>query len=136
MTRTSWREHLLTSFGTIDNQHREIAHRTDELLVALRADSSRSELERLVTALVDATVQHFGTEEGLMLASGYPGFEEHRNEHRRLVEQLQLVKAALAAGNLTAYDRTVEFIRTLTDQHVFFSDKPLARHLIDQGFVS
>lgn len=134
MAESSWREDLITCFPTIDDQHREIARRTDELLLSFTADKPDSELEEVLTGLIDATAKHFATEEGLMLARGYAAFEEHRSEHRRLLEQLQLVKRSLPAGHVMARETVAAFIQTLTAHHIVLSDKPLAKFLIECGF--
>src|SRR5689334_13506899 len=120
MESTIWREELLTSIPVIDRQHIEIARRTEDLLLALRSDTPDAQISKLLSGLIDVTANHFSTEKRLMLASGYSGFEQHRIEHRRLLEQLQAVYQSLAIGRAMVHEGTVTFLKTLTEQHIFF----------------
>jgi hemerythrin len=85
--KISWDRSLETGEPEIDEQHRELFRRIDQLLAATRDRRARTEVGRLLTFLGDYVVTHFAAEEKLMATAAYPGLEAHRGEHQRFVEE-------------------------------------------------
>ncbi len=85
--RVSWDKSLETGDPDIDDQHRELFRRIDQLLAATRDRRARTEVGRLLTFLGDYVVIHFEAEEKLMLDSEYPELEAHRVAHRGFVDE-------------------------------------------------
>lgn len=133
---SGWRRELSVSRAEIDRQHREIVAQACALQTAITGQRPTSELDAILASLLDTTRSHFTAEEGLMLASGYPEFDEHRNEHRRLLDHLGSVRTSLSEGHTQASDSLASLIRILTEQHIVFSDKRLAAFLNEAGFPS
>jgi hemerythrin len=85
--KISWDTSLETGDPEIDEQHRELFRRIDQLLAATRDRRARTEVGRLLTFLGDYVVVHFKAEEQLMVEANYPELEAHRNEHQRFVDE-------------------------------------------------
>jgi hemerythrin len=85
--KISWDKSLETGDPEIDEQHRELFRRIDQLLDATRDRRARTEVGRLLTFLGDYVVTHFKAEEQLMEAAAYPELEAHRGEHQRFVDE-------------------------------------------------
>lgn len=85
--KISWDTSLETGDPEIDDQHRELFRRIDQLLAATRDRRARTEVGRLLTFLGDYVVIHFKAEEQLMVAANYPELEAHRHEHQRFVDE-------------------------------------------------
>jgi len=64
-----------------------------------------------------------------MLAGGYPRFEEHRGEHRRLLEQFGVLRSDVAAGHADASQALATLVRVLTEQHMVFADQDFGRFM-------
>ncbi len=85
--KISWDRSLETGEPEIDDQHRELFRRIDQLLAATRDRRARTEVGRLLTFLGDYVVTHFQAEEKLMADAEYPELGPHRAEHQRFVEE-------------------------------------------------
>jgi hemerythrin len=85
--KISWDKSLETGDPEIDEQHRELFRRIDQLLAATRDRRARTEVGRLLTFLGDYVVVHFEAEEKLMVDAEYPSLDAHRSEHQRFVEE-------------------------------------------------
>lgn len=86
-----WEEQWGTGVAGVDEQHKAIFCRFDELSAAIEAGGAQDAVEKLLHYLKDYADSHFADEEGLMLQLGYPGLEEQRAYHdafRRNIEKL------------------------------------------------
>lgn len=126
--RMEWSDDLAVGWGEIDREHKELVGLAGELQTAILNCEPKRELQRRHDALAECAARHFTTEEGLMLATGYPKFDEHRAEHQRLLDQLGLVRGALhsdgAGGELL-----VTIMAGWTIPHIRGADQELAGYL-------
>jgi hemerythrin len=111
----------------MDREHRQIVDLAGELQAAIEMAESAGELQRRHAALAAFAAQHFTNEEGMMLATGYPRYEEHRAEHQQLLEQLALVRDALAGG--AGGGLLVTIMTGWTIPHIRGADQALAAYL-------
>jgi len=99
----TWTPAIAVGHPTIDQQHKELFARADQLLDAMHQGRASAELAQLFQFLRSYVQEHFGTEERLMTAKVYPALAGHKAQHaefvRRLEEDLEAfrVKGATAA---------------------------------------
>ena len=75
----------------IDSQHKELIGRINDLLRSCEEEADLRAAVKMLNYLADYTEYHFGEEEALQAAIGYPGIEEHKKKHeelRKTVEEL------------------------------------------------
>jgi hemerythrin len=129
--RISWDRSLETGDPEIDDQHRELFNRIDQLMAATQDRRARSEVGRLLTFLGDYVVSHFEAEERLMEGADYPEAEAHRAEHRRFVEDYaRLFQDYRAEGPGPVF--VIKFGNRVTAwlcEHICRTDRRLADHL-------
>jgi hemerythrin len=89
----------------IDELHAEC----DALLIAL-ARTVDAEMAGALSLLHQHLLDHFGLEEALMQASGYPRFDCHKREHDAVLRVVERVRPMCEAGDAaTARRLAVEF---------------------------
>ena len=76
-----WNSRLETGIKQIDEQHKELFNRIDQLELALYRGNSVTELLKLLEYLESYVVEHFQTEEKLLLDNFYPDFAIHSHQH-------------------------------------------------------
>lgn len=76
-----WNSSLETGIEQIDEQHKELFNRIDQLELALYNGRAASELVKLMEYLESYIVEHFELEEKLMLDNIYPDFAAHARQH-------------------------------------------------------
>lgn len=90
-----WHESLTIGIKDIDNQHKELISRFDQLLKACEKEKGVTELKRLLDFLDEYAVKHFSDEEALQRKHNYPGYEAHRREHESFVVNLRKMRAEI-----------------------------------------
>ncbi len=83
-----WAADLAIGVEEIDEQHGELLRRAERLVRALEA-GDRVGIEPLLRSLADYARSHFECEERWMLHHEYPGFEAHRDGHRRFLDEFR-----------------------------------------------
>jgi hemerythrin len=82
METIQWSEKFSVGVEVLDQQHQQIIQVLNRLLSTPEAIDTRSEtISDTLLAMTRYAQEHFKTEENLMKAYGYPGLEEHRQEH-------------------------------------------------------
>ena len=76
---------LLTGDKMIDDQHRELISRINNLLLLCENEKpAKREAVETLDYLADYTEFHFKAEEELQEKIGYPAFKEHKKKHEEL----------------------------------------------------
>jgi hemerythrin len=129
--RIEWSQALSTSVPEIDAQHKELIGRINALLDACSSNKPREEVGKVIVFLEGYVVTHFGAEERLMQASGYPGYARHHEEHGIFIDRVAEVK-----HKFFSEDAGAEVIhlaaRTLIewlDVHIRRTDRRLGEYL-------
>lgn len=132
--RVSWDRSLETGDPDIDEQHRELFRRIDQLMAATQDRRARAEVGRLLTFLGDYVVSHFEAEERLMAETGYPGASAHRDEHQHFITDYgRLFEDYRADGPGPLF--VIKFGNRVTAwlcEHICKTDRRLADYLAKQ----
>ncbi|MDR2952862.1 MAG: bacteriohemerythrin [Treponema sp.] len=123
-----WEDKYATGIQLIDNQHKELVNLTNQLFRACMG--SEDELQTLFKEAMSRMVEyvrfHFGAEQKLLEAIGYPEFQNHKKLHEGLVSNiLEAVKDQKEGKKFVPN----HFVRTLRDwvfSHIAVEDKKYA----------
>jgi hemerythrin len=77
----TWTPELATGNALVDEQHRQLFQRFNDLHEAIGRQAGTAEVGRVLSAMAAYVVAHFRMEEMLMTAAKYPGLEAHRAAH-------------------------------------------------------
>ena len=95
MQAIMWDESLSVGIDEIDTDHKKLVNMSNELYVAAFAGVSDSILDGIADRLRTYTEEHFEREEKCMEDVDYPKLEDHRAQHRQLINQLNDFAARL-----------------------------------------
>ena len=76
-----WNPALETGLKEVDEQHKQLFDKLNNISAAFRGGSGPDEVFKTVAFLIDYTVMHFATEEELMLKNDYSGYPAHKKAH-------------------------------------------------------
>ncbi|MDR2897250.1 MAG: bacteriohemerythrin [Spirochaetaceae bacterium] len=76
----------------IDEQHRELVNRLNQVTEMGIDAVSREETKKTLDFLGDYVVKHFGDEEALQKKSGYPKYEWHKEQHKLFIDNFKKLK--------------------------------------------
>lgn len=134
----TWDKHYELGIVSIDNQHKElirIAGELSELLTeAAEGDDIYDDMVRLIEEIRDYTVVHFEFEEALFRKHGYPHIEEHMNEHRKLIEEINELDFRAVDEDQVAYGKKIlNMLITWVFKHISGSDFKYRDYLKEKG---
>jgi hemerythrin len=131
----TWTPALAVGHAIIDDQHRELFARADDLIEAMMKGRAAQEMHQLLVFLRDYCTDHFGTEERLMVSQRYPSVEAHKLAHREFERRFQLMEKAMAAKGATAQVvlDVKDLIRGWLVNHIGSIDVQLATFLRAKG---
>lgn len=96
-----WNESLSVGYGLIDEQHKELFQRYNELLDACKNRRGREVISSTLDFLMEYVTEHFSEEERSMQQYDYPGRDEHIRQHRELFEHVKDVYDELESEGAT-----------------------------------
>ena len=82
-----WDKILSVGVDEIDEDHRKLVNIFNILNHSVMEGESPEYLAATLEELINCTVWHFSHEERLMLKYRYPAIEEHKAQHRDLIDQ-------------------------------------------------
>ncbi len=92
-----WTDDLAVGVMIIDDQHKELYRRINQLLEACGQSKGREVVGETINFLEDYVVSHFGQEEGYMKKYNYPDFLKHKGYHTEFINSFKELKAKFEA---------------------------------------
>jgi hemerythrin len=89
MVEIVWDDSLSVGINLIDEQHKMLIKRLDDLSQAVCSNQAVGEILKTLDFLVEYTDYHFSTEEKHMNELQYPGFEYHHAQHEEFKGSLK-----------------------------------------------
>ena len=127
----TWTPALAVGVAHIDDEHRELFARVNQLLDAMQQSRAKEQLVPLIGFLKDYVSVHFGGEAALMQRHRYPEAQHHLAQHAFFVSEFRALADELDKAGPTAL-LTIKLNKLLCDwlrQHVASTDKKLGAFL-------
>ena len=127
----TWNDSLKIGVPLIDSEHKELCDRIDRLLAACSQGKGRDEIAETVDFLQEYTMKHFGDEEQLQRASGYPKCKEHKAMHEYFVSKIAGLKKDLNenGANVATISKTNYFLMDWLLNHIQKVDRELTQYI-------
>lgn len=129
----AWNESYSVHVRKMDAQHQDLFEIINGLAEAMSGGKGDAVIRDTVDQLAVYTRTHFLQEETLMRRTGYPGLAAHREQHRKLMEDVEQYKRALDEGRSASPVSLLNFVRQWLAHHIRESDKAYSDHLNAQG---
>lgn len=127
-----WTQDLSVGYPEIDNQHIELFVRINNLLEAMTKGRGKEEIGKTIAFLEEYVVEHFGVEQRYMQKLAYPDHLDHKEQHRRFVNEFAALKnqfeteGASSVLVINIQRKVVDWLR----EHIGKVDKSLGAFLI------
>jgi hemerythrin-like metal-binding protein len=122
---------LTIGIDEIDDDHKKLVNIFNILNHSLTEGAATDYVAAVLEELINCTVWHFSHEERLMLKYGYDRFEDHKAEHKDLIESArELQQKFIQTGNLDERE-DLEFLERWLTEHILVADLRLGTHLIE-----
>ena len=131
--RLVWGNQYKIGVKQIDDQHQELVGMFGMLSDAVKENRGNEQLGQLLNDLIDYTVYHFSTEEGLMRTYAYPQSSAHLKEHEDLKNTVADLQKKFKDGKATVTFQTVQLLNDWLTHHILKVDKHFAAFLNTKG---
>ncbi|MEO5336638.1 MAG: bacteriohemerythrin [Magnetospirillum sp. WYHS-4] len=131
--RIAWHHEYGVNIQAVDIHHKRLFEVTAALADALAAGQDHAKVLATLDFLVDYAHYHFEQEEDLMRCYGYPEVDDHRASHRRLLGQMDGLRARLMGGANADDPEFQEFLKTWIANHIQAEDRKYAGFLNAKG---
>jgi len=92
MTQVIWQDSYSIGIDTIDTQHKQLFDIMNKIYVASEEESDLEIIIPLFDQLQDYTKYHFDEEEQFFTTLSKSNIEQHKNEHRFFINELEKIK--------------------------------------------
>lgn len=123
----AWNESLSVGVDQIDEQHKELFKRVDQLFEAGKNQKAKEYIGELLDFLDDYTKKHFQEEEQYMQRIQYPEYNIQKRMHTEFIEKLSALKkdyAESGADILVILNANQMMLDWLT-KHISIHDKKI-----------
>ena len=129
MKELAWSDILSVSVEEIDEDHRKLLHIFNILNHAVADRESAEYVAAVLDELINCTVWHFSHEERLMLKYGYEGIEEHKVEHKELINSAKKLQREILQADKPVAEEDVVFLERWLAEHILTTDMRLGSYL-------
>jgi len=126
----TWDDTLSVEVDEIDEDHRRLVDLYNLLIHAVSEGESADYIEALLEELISCTVWHFRHEERLMLKYQYDAFEEHKDEHDRLIEGAKELQEKFRQEDKRLSSEDIEYLSKWLTEHIVGNDMRLGFFLM------
>lgn len=131
----NWDWTLDIGIESIDNQHKELFNRLDQLLTSVENGKGHNEVIETLDFLEEYVVEHFDDEEELQKKINYPLFSIQHAQHEEFKNELKKFRKIFEAEGITD-ELALNIQEKLLDwfkNHIINLDKDLGDYLIENG---
>jgi hemerythrin-like metal-binding protein len=127
-----WLDSYSVGVEQIDADHKQLFGMLNRVVHVVGDRQDLDAAHAILDELLDYTIYHFNHEEILLKRAGYPGFEEHRAIHDRLVRKLVVFTRDFRQQSLEAVD-VANFLINWLLKNVLQQDAQFAPHFREHG---
>ena len=124
-----WGDILSVEVDEIDEDHRKLVNIFNILNHSVTEGESPDYLAAVLEELINCTVWHFSHEERLMLKYGYEGIEEHKADHRELVDGARELQQKILQADKPVSDEDIKSLERWLTEHILTADMRLGAYL-------
>ena len=133
MSIAVWKTEYLTGHSQVDQEHQQLFEIVNSLHDAILQEESYSVLQKIFNHLATHTIEHFESEEALMLAKAYPGFHRHKQVHDGLLAKVNALLQQLDQQELPPSVKLTEFLTEWLAHHIKGEDQKMIQFFRQQA---
>lgn len=134
MDLISWSPDLAVHVDKIDEQHKELFRRFNQVGDAIWDGKGKEEVGKFLGFMAEYVVIHFQDEENLMLQNDYPGYSAQKSAHEHFTQQIMEIKEKFDKGQADTplVVRVVEELGNWFKNHIRSLDVALGEFIVSK----
>ena len=134
MALIEWREEFSIGIPSVDYEHKGMIRMINQLHEEISADTSRETVSDFLGEIHALISAHFALEEKEMREMAYGEFDDHKEDHERLLDEIRDIMEAFDADDTEDYAEDLsQRLKIWFTEHFRTKDARLHRFLKDLG---
>jgi len=129
----TWKDQYSVGIERLDADHKRLLNLINRLQMAADYYTGPGFVEESLDEVVDYTKNHFAREEELMEKYDYPDLEEHKRQHRKMVEKIDTLMEQFQQDPDRTIQELVQFLKQWLVNHINGTDQQYSAFLRDKG---
>lgn len=129
----NWHDHYSVGIASIDAEHQKLIGLINDLHAAMLEGRGKDVIGKTLDGLASYTVSHFAHEEKLMQLHRFPGFEQHKAEHDKLIGKVKVLQQNFRLGKASVSVEVMTFLQDWLIGHIVGMDKHYAAFMHAAG---
>ncbi len=122
-----WNHTFKINVPVVDAEHKYLVQLVNDLYDEYTNNNLDKNLINVFTHLASYTKKHFANEESVMAKVNYPELENHKKEHRELLETTRKLSEQYLDGSESITADTMNFLKTWVVTHIIESDNKIGK---------
>jgi hemerythrin len=128
-----WDLSFATGVDRYDKAHKVLFKMVNDLHDAMQQKRSKEAVGQILNGLAEYTVNHFADEERAFAQTHYPEEAQHKQLHKKLVEQVAELQGKFRSGETLLSQDIITFLQDWLINHIKGVDKKYGTHLSKNG---
>ncbi|WP_303845374.1 bacteriohemerythrin [Aeromonas sobria] len=128
-----WNEAFMVRVASVDQQHQGLFEAMNRFYHAVRDNSPAQQRKQRLDELLKLATQHFADEERSMERARYPQLQRHKQEHTKLLTELDTLIRREDTDEQELNMELIIFLKNWLLNHIFKVDKQYSECLIKAG---
>jgi hemerythrin-like metal-binding protein len=116
--RIEWSKEFSIGNNKIDKDHIIIINLVNKLIDIIERGLGSTEFARILTEMIDYSLNHFKKEEAYMIKLGYPSLSQHQKAHRTYLYKATMFNVEFMEKNQIDPWKIVEFLINWWENHI------------------
>lgn len=117
MPLLTWKKEFAVGVESVDFEHEHMIGLINEIYDEMRSRRDADSLEQFLGDVLFAISAHFALEERLMREASYPEYEDHKEDHEELLDQIRDMMDRLVADPDTGFENLQEKLSGWFERH-------------------
>ena len=127
----SWKKEYEIGISNIDAEHKTFLQLINNIYKAFNDKGDKDFIKSLLKKFNEYAEFHFLNEENMMLEFKYPGYKEHKNQHKILLQDLSEIIQEYDKVSINE-EKLIAFLILWFKYHSTGADKKLGKYLNSQ----
>jgi hemerythrin-like metal-binding protein len=123
MALINWTDEFKTGIESVDNQHRKLVEIVNKFDEASKKGKGSRIMNEILNDLIGYTTEHFVDEEKLMEDAGYDKLNQHKSQHRQLLQKVERLQFEFDQQGKRITSDVREFLKYWLINHILIEDK-------------
>ena len=124
-----WHSSMDTGIDLIDNDHKKLISLINQLQNATQYKVDDNIIDQIMDDLINYTKYHFEREEFLMRTNQYPGYEDHKNLHEKMIGKMSECMKEYKSNPDNTIDDALNFLKNWLINHIKGDDRKYIPYL-------